>query len=107
MAYTVTFADHPQTLVKLYGPFAVVRHDFTLARDRFYTVRDTRTGQDFTHTFRQLRNAKRQAQQTWERHYERAEEARLAGRCDVVDYVGGGHTHTSDARCVPNKEANS
>lgn len=70
MAYTVTFADHPQTTVRIYGPFAVVRHDFSRPSDRFYTVRDTRTGQDFTHTFRQFRNAKRQATQAWQRHYQ-------------------------------------
>lgn len=59
--HTVTFTTplSGQTAVFLQGPFAVVRHEFTLKKDTFYTVRDCRTGRDLSYSFRRLANAKR------------------------------------------------
>ena len=55
------------TTVETYGPFAIVRVDFQLARDRFYTVEYTgpetiHTGNVFR-TFHYLRNARKLAKQ--------------------------------------------
>ena len=50
----------PQTLIEVHGDFAIVRWEFALAADRFYTVRDVRTGQD-GRSWRQLRVARNQA----------------------------------------------
>lgn len=52
--------DH-QTAVEFHGDFAVIRWDFAGGRwQRFYTVRDTTTGRD-SRSWKQLRNARKQA----------------------------------------------
>jgi len=57
------------TTVAFYGPIAIVRHDFSRASDRFYTLRDTRSGEEATWTFRLLATARRRALR-WQRRIE-------------------------------------